>query len=165
MKAETRLWYKIAAIGWGIILVGLGLFLYLSGGSVEEPVARSYEDHVWLRKEVVTMTASGSAGAATGSANTDRELHGYIYAVHLDFTAGISTTTDITLTQASPSLTILQLSNYYTDTWYYPVVQQTNSAGAGMSTYEKTLVQDVVDIAVGETTSGTVATATIYWGQ
>ena len=111
------------------------------------------------------MTATGAAGAATGSASTDRDLHGYVYAVHLDFTAGISTTTDITLTQASPALTVLLLSNYYTDTWYYPVVQQTDSTGSGTSTYEKALVQDAMDITVGQTTSGTVATVTILWGQ
>lgn len=159
---KRQFWYRAAIVGLvGILLMGI---VYLVT-QPEEPVARSYEDHVWLRKESVAVTASGTDGSATGSANTDRELYGYVYAVHLDFTSGISNTTDITLTQASPSLTILQLSNYYTDTWYYPVVQQTSSAGAGTSTYEKALVQDAVDIAVGQTTSGTVGTVTIYWGQ
>lgn len=151
-------WILIVAMAWtGMVLT--------TRCAPEEPEARSYEDHVWLRKESVAVTATGSAGAATGSASTDRELHGYVYAIHLDFTSGISATTDISLTQASPSLTILDLSNYYTDTWYYPVVQQTSSAGAGTSTYEKVLAQDAVDIGVAQTTSGTVGTVTIYWGQ
>lgn len=163
MADRNDFWLKVGIVGLGaVVIAGLLLFSMLQP---EEPVARSYEDHVWLRKESVAVTASGAAGSATGSASTDRELHGYVYALHLDFTAGISNTTDITLTQASPSLTILQLSNYYTDTWYYPVVQQTSSAGAGTGTYEKALVQDAVDISVGETTSGTVGTVTIYWGQ
>lgn len=166
MKLEYKLWYKSATVGLvAIILISLALFLYVTKGPAEEPMMRSYEDHVWLRKENVTLTASGEAGTATGSASTDRELHGYIYAIYLDFTSGISATTDITLTQASPPLTILQLNNIYTDTWYYPAVQQTNSAGAGTSTYEKMLVQNTVDITVGETTSGTVGIVTIYWGQ
>lgn len=165
MKSESKLWYRNAVIGVVAIMLIAMAVVYVAWPAAEEPVARSYEDHVWLRKESVTVTATGAAGAATGSANTDRELHGYVYAVHLDFTSGISATTDITITQASPSLTILDLSNYYTDTWYYPVVQQTSSAGAGTSTYEKVLVQDAVDISVMQTTSGTVGTVTIYWGQ
>jgi hypothetical protein len=157
MKLKNRL--------FELIVIAIVLMVTLACAPTEEPVARSSEDVVWLRKESVAVTATGSAGAATGSANTDRELHGYIYAMHLDFTAGISTTTDITLTQASPSLTILQLNNYYTDTWFYPAVQQTDSSGAGTSTYEKTLVQDAVDISVSQTISGAVGTVTIYWGQ
>lgn len=163
---KLELWHKVAICGMAIILLAIGGITYSAIRiPLEEPIARSYEDHVWLRKESVTVTATGTDGVATGSASTDRELHGYIYALHLDFTAGISSTTDISLTQASPSLTILDLSDYYTDTWYYPVVQQTDSAGSGTSTYEKTLVQDTVDIAVGQTTSGIVGTVTIYWGQ
>lgn len=162
MDNKKNFWLKVGIIGVGVIIIAS---LLLIGIQPEEPVARSYEDHVWLRKESVSVTASGTAGSASGSASTDRDLHGYVYAIHLDFTSGISATTDITVTQASPSLTILDLSNYYTDTWYYPVVQQTDSAGSGTSTYEKTLVQDAVDIGVAQTTSGTVGTVTIYWGQ
>lgn len=163
---KLELWHKVAIVGLTVIAMAIGATIFVAlEAPVEEPMARSYEDHVWLRKESVTVTATGTAGAATGSANTDRELHGYVYAVHLDFTSGISATTDITITQASPSLTILDLSNYYTDTWYYPVVQQTDSSGSGTSTYEKVLVQDAVDISVVQTTSGTVGTVTIYWGQ
>ena len=160
-RAAIRVAIVIGALA---LILGAAWFL-LSQESQEEPVARSYEDIVWLRKEVVTLTATGAAGAAQGSGSTDRDLGGYVYALHLDFTAGISTTTDITLTQASPALTVLQLSDYYTDTWYYPVVQQHGSDGAVVTAYEKTLVQDALDITVGETTSGTVGTVTVYWGQ
>ena len=105
MENKRDFWLKTGIIGVGVVLVAALLLISIT--QPEEPVARSYEDHVWLRKESVTVTASGTAGSATGNASTDRELHGYIYAVHLDFTSGISTTTDITVTQASPSLTIL----------------------------------------------------------
>jgi hypothetical protein len=131
--------------------------------TTEAPVARSSEDLVWLRKEVVEVTTSGGT---TGSGSTDRDLHGYVYAVHLDFAGSISATTDVTLSQASPSLTLLGLTDYFTDTWYYPVVQQHSSAGAAVSAYERALAADRVDIAVGQTTSGTqILTATLYWGQ
>lgn len=149
-----------------IVIVGLGVIagLQLLAESAEQPVARSSEDLVWLRKEVVTVSTSG---ATSGSESTDRDVSGYVYAVHLDFAGSISATTDVTLSQASPSLTMLQLTNYYTDTWYYPVVQQHSSAGAAVSgAYERALVADQVDVAVGQTTSGTqILTATIYWGQ
>lgn len=133
--------------------------------SPEEPTARSSADYVWLRKEVVTLTATGAAGAATGSATTERVLHGYVYAVYVDYTSGISSTTDVTFAQASPSGTVLALTNYYTDTWYYPTVQQHSSAGATVTAYERALVEGVLTISAAQTTSGTVATVTVFWGQ
>lgn len=166
-KQKVNLWwYKFSAIILlvTVIMGAVTLAYLLLRMPAEEPVARSSSDQVWLRKESVSVTAAGAVGAATGSGSTDRELHGYVYAVYLDYTADISSTTDITLSQASPALTILQLSNYYTDTWYYPVVEQDTSAGAGTSTYEKVLVQDAVDIAVGQSSTGTI-TMTLYWGQ
>ena len=150
------------------VLVALGVvvaivFLFAPGQfvAVDEPVARSYADYVWLREETVTVTATGS-----GSGSTDRELSGYVYAVHLDFSTGISTTTDVTVSQASPALTLLQLTNYYTDTWFYPVTAQHLYSGTETATYERFLAVDALDIAVGDTISGSVAlTATVYWGQ
>lgn len=85
--------------------------------------------------------------------------------MHVDYTAGISSTTDITLTQASPSLTVLQLTDVITDGWYYPTVQVHDTTGTTRTWYETVMVADHIDIAAGETTSGTVATVTVYWGQ
>jgi hypothetical protein len=164
-EQKADIWFRLAVVLLAAMIMGGLVLLYYNIDGIEEPIPRSSEDHVWLRKEIVTITATGTAGAATGSASTDRELYGYVYAVHLDFTTGISSTTDIELRQASPVLQVLRLSDYYTDTWYYPVVQQTGSTGAGTSTYEKVLIQDTLDISVCQTTSGTVGTATIYWGQ
>lgn len=147
-----------------IVLIAGALVMALMMGAEETPVARSSVDLIWLRKDVVTVSTSG---ATSGSGSTDRDVGGYVYAVHLDFAGSISDTTDTTLSQASPSLTVLQLTNYYTDTWYYPVVQQHSSAGAAVSgEYERVLVADQIDIAVAQTTSGTqVLTATVFWGQ
>lgn len=122
------------------------------------------EDLVWLRKETVEAS---TAGGTTASASTGRDLNGRIYAIHLDYLSGITTTTDITFSQAEPSLTILTVSNSATDGWYYPTVQHHNSAGATVTSYVESLVADAVDIAVAQTTSGTqqMLTVTVYWGQ
>ena len=163
MEKKKQILDKLALIG-AVLLIICGL-LMVARCAPEEPVARTSEDHVWLRKESVSLTATGTAGAATGSASTDRELHGTIYAVYVDFTSGISATTDFALMQDDPSLTIMRVTDYYTDTWYYTVVQQTDSTGSGTSTYQNVVVQDTVDISACQTTSGTVGTVTIYWGQ
>lgn len=128
-----------------------------------QPVPRtSSDDLVWVRRETVDVTTSGTAA----NANTARALHGRIYAVHLDYGASISATTDITLTVSDPALTILQVSNTYTDGWYYPVAQRHSSAGAEVSDYAPFVATGPVTIAAGQTTSGTqVLTATILWGQ
>lgn len=146
------------------LALSLGLTGYLFLGPVEAPVARSSADYVWLREETVNLTATGAAGSGTGSATTSRELHGYIYAVHVDAATGISITTDITLSQSSPAGTILAVSDTMTDSWYYPVVQQTTSAGAGSSTYEKAIAEGIITVSTAETVSGTVGTITIWWG-
>jgi hypothetical protein len=131
-----------------------------------EPVARSSDNYGWLRVEQVTLSGTGVDGTVSASDETDGVIRGRLHGVHLDFASGVTTTTDVTITQASPALTILQLSNYYTDTWYYPAAQQTNSAGAAISgAYERLLVADRLTVAVGETISGTIMTATIYYGE
>lgn len=132
----------------------------------EEAVTRSVSDYGWVKSDQVVVTATGNEGAAVGSGSTGRDLHGHIYALHLDFATGVTSTTDITLTQASPSLTVLLLTNNYTDTWYYPAVEQTDSAGSGLSVYDRLLVDDAIDISVGEATSSTtMLTVTVYWGE
>jgi len=148
-----------------LVLLAAALLILPLLGRDETPVARSYEDLVWLRKEAVTVTATGAAGAATGSASTGRDVTGQVYAVYIDYTAGITTTTDLTFSQASPALTVMTISNSASDGWYYPAVQQTSSSGAGTSTYKPAVTADAIDIAAAETTSGTVATVTILWGQ
>lgn len=92
---------------FGVGVVALLFLVYVALRVVprlphEEPVSRSYDDFLWLRQESVTVSATGVAGSATGSAETDRRVAGYIYAVHIDFAAGITDTTDIALTQSSP---------------------------------------------------------------
>lgn len=151
---------------YAIALGCLALALVLAACAKDLPVARTTTGYGWITSDQVIVAATGSAGAATGSGSTDGVVKGHLYAVHLDFAGTISSTTDITITQAAPSLTVLQLSNYYTDTWYYPIAQQTDITGTVTSTYDRLTVVDQLDISVGQTTSSTnLLTVTVYWGE
>lgn len=149
----------IAAVVLGVIhLWGLWSF-------PEEPIARSVEDYGWLKVEEIAISGTGTDGAVSASQASDEPVRGHIYAVHLDFASSISTTTDFTLTQSSPSLTVLQLTDYYTDTWFYPGAEYTSAAGAGLSAYDRLLASGTLTATVGETISGTIVTVRVYWGE
>lgn len=142
-----------------VILLAVGMVACRGG----DPVARAVEeDLVYLKKDTIALTTSG----LTGSDSTDRDLYGRIYAIHMDFGSSVSETIDLTLTQASPALTVLALTNYFTDTWFYPVVQETGSTGSGTSTYTPVYVADAIDVASVQGNRDTqIVTITLYWGQ
>jgi hypothetical protein len=131
----------------------------------EEPVERTSTSYGWLREEQFIVPATGTAGSATGNANSDGPIRGHLYAIHLDFAATISDTTDTTITLADPSLTVMSLSDNVTDAWYYPVVTQTNSAGSGLSAYDRTPVSGRLNAAVAQSTAGNAVTVTVWWGE
>lgn len=119
-----------------------------------------------LAEEQFTITATGTAGAATGSATSDGYVRGHVYAVHLDYATGISNTTDITLTtNSTPSANLLILTDDYTDTWYYPAIQQTGSDGSGTSTYDRLPLNDRLSASVAQSTATSVVTVTVYFGD
>jgi len=123
-------------------------------------------DYGWLKEETITLAGTGTAGAVTASGSTGNPIRGHLFAVHMDYAATISDTTDLTLTLSSPTLTLLALTDYYTDTWYYPAAQQTGSDGAAISgTYDRLPMNGYLDVAVAETISGTIATVTVWWGE
>lgn len=120
----------------------------------------------WLLTEEIVVSGTGTDGSVSASQNSGQAINGHVYAVYLDFSDSITTTTDITITQISPALTILQADNYYTDTWYYPAAEYTSSAGSGLSAYTALPIIDELTVAVGETISNTaIVTATVYWGE
>jgi len=132
----------------------------------DEPVARSSSNYGWLKVEDIVLSGTGTEGAVSDSEPTSAFVRGHLYAVHLDFNTSITNTTDFTLTQASPPLTVLQLTNYYTDSWYYPAMTQTIWIGEEVSSYDQMLVNDQLTAEVGETISSTnIMTVTVYWGE
>lgn len=147
-----------------ILICILIAFLALGCRRVDGPPVESQSLLTFARYDEVIVTATGSAGAAAGT-GTSTYVCGNLYALHLDFAATISNTTDITITQATPALTVLALTDNYTDTWYYPAAQQTGSDGTGTSTYARLPVCDQLTLSIAESTAGTLVTMTVLWGQ
>jgi hypothetical protein len=134
---------------------------------VAVPRSASSTHYGVINQEQLTLTATGAAGSATGSQVSSNPVRGHMYAVHLDYAAGISSTTDITLaTQNAPVVTIMTISNNATDGWYYPAVEQTSNVGAGLSVYDRPPMADYLSVSAAQTTSSTsVVTVTVLWGN
>jgi len=115
--------------------------------------------------EKINVTATGAAGAATGTVTTSTRFWGYLKAIYIDYGA-ISDTTDITISTITPPGTVMVKTDSMTDSWFYPSVQFTGATGAAVSgAYGKFPVADYLTIRAAESTSGTVATIWIYYGQ
>lgn len=67
----------------------------------------------------IVVDVAGSAGSATGSATSSKNVNGRVMAVHVDYTSQPATT-DVTVTSSSPAQTILTLTNNNTDALDYP---------------------------------------------
>jgi hypothetical protein len=115
------------------------------------------------QRETITVTASGVDGSATGIVTSTNVVRGHIQAVHVDYTAGISSTTDITLTTISPLAKILSLAEGATDGWYYPSVKLCDSDGSAVTFYDQPWVDDRMMVEAAETTSGTVVIVTVMF--
>lgn len=148
-----------------ILSIGILAAVFILQPTNDEIVARGVENYGWLRVDEFSVAATGTPGAVSAEEDSNGPVRGHIQAVHLDYASTISTTTDLTLTQISPPLTILQLTDYYTDTWFYPVAQRTGSTGSTVSDYDRLLATGQLSVTVGETISGTIVTVTVYWGE
>jgi|SRR3972149_6005500 len=151
---------KIDRIVFALILSIVLLVSLLGWSANAEPVAlpESY-------KTRVTLIATGSDGAATGSTTT-QYLRGSIRGIYIDYGASVTNTTDITIALTSPTGTIMVKSNSATDAWYYPSVQFTGATGSAISgAYGRFPVDDVLTISAAQSTSGTVAAIWIEYGD
>jgi len=152
----------------GALVAGMAACLPERGGPAAEPAAvfEQQSATTFLRQTAVAVTTVGAAGAATGSGSSSY-ICGHLHAMYLDFTASISATTDITISQASPALNALVLTNNYTDTWYYPARQQAGGTGSAISgAYDRLPVCDTLTVSVAESTAmAPVVTVYLYWGE
>jgi hypothetical protein len=141
----------------------LGLLL-LAGviGPITAPAAMPGDS----RYAELTLTATGSDGAATGTVTGTYGLWGYIKAVHIDYGASVTNTTDITISTGALANTVMVKANSATDAWFYPAVQFTGGNGSAISgAYGRFPIDDYVVIQAAQSTSGTVAAVRIYYGQ
>jgi len=151
------------------ILVILALLIIAAlawPGHATQPVAAQQSAYGWLQVDEVVVAVPATAGAVSASARTTAPVMGHIYAINLDYGSTVTSTADITISQASPALTILSLTDTYTDGWYYPEAQATGSTGSAISgAYDRLPAGDRLTVAAAEMISNTTVTATIYWGQ
>jgi len=98
-------------------------------------------------------------------------VRGEVIAVYLDYTSGISTTTDLTLRgKNAPYDTILSLSNTATDRWVYPQHAIQDYTGADV-TYDGThplytpfILDDYVTAVITQSTWTTPTVRVyLYW--
>lgn len=115
----------------------------------------------------MTVVAAGGAGTSSGSGRTPELVAGAILAVHLDYSASMAATSDVTIQEAhnSPALPVLTVNNNATDGWYYPRVTVDNVADgadiAGPADYQN--VADYLSVAVAQANNNDSVTATIVW--
>lgn len=144
----------------GALLIVGGLLLPAYAAPAAAPAAV-----VDSRFERMTLVFTGTDGEVSGVVTSGGRLMGYINAIYVDYTAGISGTTDITISTVSPVATVLLLTDTVTDGWWYPSVQLSGVTSATVAAYEKFPVNDQVKVQVGSTASGTVAAVTVFYGE
>ena len=126
------------------------------------------------RERVKVNSLTGTTPNANGTGNTEVLITGRIVRVDVDFAAGITTTTDLTIYGANDLVTanVVNLSNTATDAVVYPHVQMTNNAGTGLTLDGTRLktdyypVADILTVAITNTTTATPAvTVDIYYEE
>lgn len=82
-----------------------------------------------------SVTTTGSAGSATGTATINVTKWGYLEWIYLDFHASAPNTTDTTIAHGGtpPGGNILVVSNSKTDAIYYPRAGAVDAAGAAIT--------------------------------
>jgi hypothetical protein len=160
---ERKFWNRFfLGLAIAIAVVVLAVIVFVPSEVAEERGSAAYG---WLNEETVTLTATGSAGAATGTGITDSFIRGRLLAIHVDYGAGGVSTTDITFTLASPALTLLTLTDANTDAWYYPAIELTGATGSGFTVYDRTPISGQLSIAAAGSNAGTVAVITFWYGE
>jgi len=104
----------------------------------------------------LSVTTTGTAGAAAGSAATTRPIFGRVRAVYIDYISQPATT-DVTITSTGPSQPILTLTNVNTDGWYYPRrVIDTTAGAAAAGVYDAVAIAGPLSVSVAQGDAGSV---------
>ncbi len=100
--------------------------------------------------ERVTVTTTGSAGAAIG--NTDSEvLTGLLLDVFLDYNASAPGTTDVTVSYKTRGGNVLVVSNNATDGLYHPRAKPVDNAnGAITNAHDRFALNGKLNVAVAQ---------------
>ncbi len=121
-----------------------------------------------IRRTTISVTgATGGAGVATATANSDKLVTGYIVAVHLAYLDTPPATTDVTITTTeSPTPTILTVSNAATDGWFYPRASAVTTAnGAITDSAEKIAVSGYLTGTIAQANNADGVTITVVYEE
>lgn len=126
------------------------------------PVVPQAVGRTGLVQTQVVVNATGAAGAATGTGTSELPVSGKVLGVYLDYGAGISSTTDVTVAVLSPDYTVLLKEDSATDALYQPRLQVHDGVDGSAMTYDGTYkraepvpVAGILQVTVGETTAMT----------
>ncbi len=169
MKTPKR--WLIAGL---IFVLSIAIYADLRESLSVIPEAQGATNGPTVKRERLKINANGATGSASGSGNTEVLLTGQIVRIDIDFAAGITTTTDLTLYGANDLITtnVVNLANTATDITLYPHIQVTNSAGTGLTLDGTRLktdyypVSDILTLAIAQTSAATPAvTVDIYYRE
>ena len=100
--------------------------------------------------ELVSVTTSGSAGAATGNADSAAML-GELLDVFLDYHASAPATTDVTITDKERGDTVLTATSTATDARHHPRAKPVDNAGAAITNaHDKFFLSGALNVAVAQ---------------
>jgi hypothetical protein len=125
-----------------------------------------------VRRERLTITTAGADGSAAGSTTTGSILQGRVVRVDLDYAAGITTTTDLTLADGTAlgTVNVVSVADSATDAVLYPTIGLTDNTGTARTndgTYPVVAYPPVagkLTASLAQSTAATPAlTIDIYW--
>lgn len=85
-----------------------------------------------VKRYIVNVTTTGSAGSATGDGYS-KAVSGFLVGAYFDFHASAPATTDTTVTDVATGRTILTLTNTVTDAMHVVQKQASDNTGTAIS--------------------------------
>jgi hypothetical protein len=128
-----------------------------------EPAVQVAANSMTLQTEAITVNATGAVGADT---TVSGMFVGQIVDVYIDYGTTMSNTTDLTLSFYSPLAmgNVLAVTDNATDGLYAPrLAPVSNAAAAIANSYVPFYVNGTLLLSVGQTLSGTTATAYVRY--
>lgn len=93
--------------------------------------------------------AAGGAGVATNNATSSLLVSGRVAAIHIKGNGSPPATTDITIATAgthAPAITLLAITDYAADAWYFPRIQVHSVAGALLTMDGVRVLTDLIPV-------------------
>lgn len=119
-----------------------------------------------LRRETVSITATGGAGTSTGTVFTKNVVNGDIVGIYIDYDAAAPATVDVTIIEGTnvPPLPVLTATDLNTDAWFFALHAAKNEAGVAITNEGTCLcAYDRLKITIAQANNNQVYLVTILW--